>query len=196
MVTSQVPGQDPSSEPTSPPARPPLSTLLPTGGLRVLVIAAGLAVLAGSFARYHLSTWALIGAVLCPVLVLLAAIDAQHGLLPNKIVLPTTLVVAVILAAGAPSKFLPHLAVAAALGGFFFAFAAIFPGSLGMGDAKLGFLLGLALGSRALAAAIYACAGLLVAALYILATRGSSARKDTIPFGPFLAAGGIIAFFF
>jgi prepilin signal peptidase PulO-like enzyme (type II secretory pathway) len=133
--------------------------------------------------------------VLCPALVLLAAIDAQHGLLPNTIVLPTTLAVAVILLAGAPRLFLPHLLAAAILGGFFFASAAFLPGSVGMGDVKLGFLLGLALGSRTLAAAIYACAGLLVAALYILATRGGSARKDVIPFGPFLAVGGIIAFF-
>jgi leader peptidase (prepilin peptidase)/N-methyltransferase len=101
----------------------------------------------------------------------------------------------VILAIGEPSKFPKHLLVAAALGGFFFAFAALLPGSLGMGDAKLGFLLGLALASGALAAAIYACAGLLVAALYILATRGASARKDVIAFGPFLAAGGILAYF-
>ena len=93
------------------------------------------------------------------------------------------------------SSFLAHLATAAALGGFFFAFAAFFPGSMGMGDAKLGFLLGLALGSRTLAAAIFACAGLLVAALYILATRGTAGRKDVIPFGPFLAAGGILAYF-
>jgi len=27
-----------------------------------------------------------------------------------------------------------------------------------------------------------------------LATRGASARKDSIPFGPFLALGGILAF--
>lgn len=194
MATPQVREEEPDSG--SPAVgRPPLAALLPTDGLRILVLAAGLGVFAGSFAEYGLSTQAFIGAVFCPALVLLAAIDAQHGLLPNTIVLPTTLAVAVILGAGAPSKFLPHLAAAAALGGFFFAFAAIFPGSMGMGDAKLGFLLGIALGSRTFAAAIYACAGLLVAALYILATRGASARKDVIPFGPFLAAGGIIAFF-
>ena len=34
-----------------------------------------------------------------------------------------------------------------------------------------------------------------MAALYILATRGTSARKDVIPFGPFLAVGGVVAFF-
>jgi leader peptidase (prepilin peptidase)/N-methyltransferase len=192
-TTPGPPEQEPSSEPIAA-ARPPLTELLPTGGLRILVLVAGLAVFAASFAD-GFSTRALVGAVLCPVLVLLAAIDAQHGLLPNTIVLPTTLAVAVIILVGAPSKFPLHFLVAAALGGFFFAFAVFFPGSIGMGDAKLGFLLGLALGSRTLAAVIYAVAGLLAAALYILATRGASARKDTIPFGPFLAAGGILAFF-
>jgi len=81
------------------------------------------------------------------------------------------------------------------LGGFFFVFAAFFPGSLGMGDAKLGFLLGLALGSKTLGATLIGFAGLLVGALYVLATRGVSARKDAIPFGPFLALGGILGFF-
>jgi prepilin signal peptidase PulO-like enzyme (type II secretory pathway) len=193
MATAQARGEEPGSEPSTS-ARPPLAALLPTGGLRVLVVAAGIATVVGSFARYGFSTWALIGAVLCPALVLLAAIDARHGLLPNTIVFPTTLAVAVILLAGAPGSFLLHLATATALGGFFFAFAAFFPGSMGMGDAKLSFLLGLALGSRTLAAAIYACAGLLVAALYVLATRGAAGRKDVIPFGPFLAAGGILAY--
>ena len=95
----------------------------------------------------------------------------------------------------APGDFLAHFLAGLALGGFFFAFAAIFPGSLGMGDAKLGFLLGLALGAKTLGATLIAFAGLLVAALYVLATRGASARKDSIPFGPFLALGGILAFF-
>jgi len=76
-----------------------------------------------------------------------------------------------------------------------FLFGTIFAGSIGMGDAKLGFLIGLALGAQTFGAAIIAFAGLLVAALFILATRGASARKDAIPFGPFLALGGILAFF-
>ena len=194
MVTPEVREPEPSSEPSAV-NRPPLSELLPTGGLRVLVVLGGIATFAGSFAAYGFSTLGLIGAVLCPALVLLAAIDARHGLLPNRIVFPTTLAVAAILLAGAPSSFPLHLVTALALGGFFLAFAAFFPGSMGIGDAKLGFLLGLALGSRTLAAAIYAVAGLLVAALYILATRGTAARKDVIPFGPFLAAGGILAYF-
>jgi prepilin signal peptidase PulO-like enzyme (type II secretory pathway) len=122
-------------------------------------------------------------------------IDIKHRLLPNAIVLPASLAIGLIVAVSSPGDFLAHLLAGLALGGFFFAFAAFFPGSLGMGDAKLGFLLGLALGAKTLGAALIAFAGLLVAALYVLATRGASARKDSIPFGPFLALGGIVAFF-
>ena len=64
-----------------------------------------------------------------------------------------------------------------------------------MGDAKVGLLLGLALGSRTLSAMMLAFLGLFVAALWILSRRGLSARRQSIPFGPFLALGGIAAFF-
>jgi prepilin signal peptidase PulO-like enzyme (type II secretory pathway) len=168
---------------------------LPTGRSALLVGALSLAAVVASFAHYGLTGHALLGAVFCPALVLLGAIDLQHKLLPNTIIGPTTLAVGVIVAASSPGDFVAHLLAALALGGFFFAFAAFFPGSLGMGDAKLGFLIGLALGSKTLGATLIAFAGLLVAALYVLATRGISARKDALPFGPFLALGGILAFF-
>jgi leader peptidase (prepilin peptidase)/N-methyltransferase len=161
----------------------------------VAVVALSLAAVVASFAHFGLHGQALVGAVFCPTLILLAAIDLKHRLLPNTIVLPATLAVGLIVAASTPGDFVAHLLAGLALGGFFFAFAAFFPGSLGMGDAKLGFLLGLALGSKTLGATLIAFAGLLVAALYVLATRGISARKDALPFGPFLALGGILAFF-
>ena len=200
MSVETIPVPEPAAQPEPMPESPavgrrPLPDLLPTGRLRVLVAAAGLAAVVASFAHFGLTGHALVGAVFCPVLVLLAVIDVKHRLLPNIIILPATLAVGLIVAASAPGNFLTHLAAGAALGGFFFAFAAFFPGSLGMGDAKLGFLLGLALGAKTLGATLIAFAGLLVAALYILATRGASARKDSIPFGPFLALGGVLAFF-
>jgi leader peptidase (prepilin peptidase) / N-methyltransferase len=193
-MTEPTTEQEPASEHAAVKSRQ-LAELLPTDTLRTFVVAGGLALVVASFAKYGLSGKALVGAVLCPTLVLLAAIDARHRLLPNAIILPATLAVGLIIAASAPGAFLSHLAAGAALGGFFFLFGVIFAGSIGMGDAKLGFLLGLALGAQTFGAAIIAFAGLLVAALYILATRGASARKDAIPFGPFLALGGILAFF-
>ena len=137
-----------------------------------------------SFAAFGLHGRALLGAVFCPALVLLAAIDIKHKLLPNEIILSASLAVGLIIAASAPGELLSHLAAGAALGGFFFLFGAIFAGSLGMGDAKLGFLIGLALGSETLGAALIACASLLVAALYVLARHGVSARKDCDPLRP------------
>jgi leader peptidase (prepilin peptidase)/N-methyltransferase len=164
-------------------------------GAAVLVVALSLTAVVASFVHFGLHGQALVGAVFCPALIVLAAIDLKHRLLPNTILLPATVAIGLIVAATSPGDFLPHFLAGLALGGFFFAFAAIFPGSIGMGDAKLGFLLGIALGSKTLGAILIAFGGLLVAALYVLATRGISARKDALPFGPFLALGGILAFF-
>jgi prepilin signal peptidase PulO-like enzyme (type II secretory pathway) len=198
MSAETIPVPDPATEtPAEPPvveARP-FGELLPTGNVRLFVAAAMIVAVVGSFAEFGLHGKSLVGAVFCPALVLLAAIDWKHRLLPNAIILPVSLAVGLIVAAYAPGSFLTHLAAGAILGGFFFLFGMIFAGSLGMGDAKLGFLLGLALGKQTFGAALVAFAGLLVAALYVLATRGVTARKDAIPFGPFLALGGIVAFF-
>jgi len=172
-----------------------LSSLLPTGTARALVVAGSVGLIIGAFAKFGFSGEALLGVVLCPTLVLLAAIDIKHKLLPNMIILPASLAIGLIIAASAPGAFLTHLAAGAALGGFFFLFGTIFAGSFGMGDAKLGFMVGLALGAKTLGASLIAFAGLLIAALYVLASRGMSARKDALPFGPFLALGGILAYF-
>jgi len=194
-VPEPIAQPEPAAEAPAKEERRPLVELLPTDTPLMLVVGASVVLVVASFSQFGLHGHALLGAVLCPSLVLLAAIDAKHKLLPNEIMLAATLAVGLIVAASTPGSFLWHLAAAAALGGFFFVFGVIFAGSLGMGDAKLGFLLGLALGSQVFGAAIIAFAGLLVAALYILATRGVAARKDAIPFGPFLALGGIVAYF-
>jgi leader peptidase (prepilin peptidase)/N-methyltransferase len=200
MSVPTIPVSEPATEPEPAPESaakesPPLAELLPTGNLRVVVVVAAVGLVAASFVSFGFSGKALLGAVFCPALALLAAIDAKHRLLPNAIILPASLAVGLIVAATMPGAFLSHLAAGAALGIFFFLFGTIFAGSLGMGDAKLGFLIGLALGAQTFGAAIIAFAGLLIAALYVLATRGVSARRDAIPFGPFLALGGIVAFF-
>jgi prepilin signal peptidase PulO-like enzyme (type II secretory pathway) len=64
-----------------------------------------------------------------------------------------------------------------------------------MGDAKLCFLLGAGLGWNVVGALLLASIGAFVAAVTILARRGIGARKESFPFGPLLAAGGILALF-
>ena len=201
MTAETIPVPEPIAQPEAASEAPakaeprPLRELMPTGTPLILTVATAFVLFVACFIEFGLHGRALVGAVLCPALVFLAAIDARHKLLPNAIILPASLAVGLIVAASAPGSFLTHLAYAGGLGGFFFLFGLIFAGSLGMGDAKLGFLLGLALGSKTIGGALIAFAGLLVAALYVLARRGTSARKDAIPFGPFLALGGIVAFF-
>src|SRR5205085_542487 len=85
--------------------------------------------------------------------------------------------------------FLEHLEAGLALFGFLFVFAALVPAGLGMGDAKLGLLLGLALGSRTLPAMLATFAASFIAAVWVLGRHGLSARKQTIPFGPYMALG-------
>ena len=191
----QQPSLSNESAETERPSRP-LSELLPRGGKAVFVVALSAALVVADFAQFGFTGWAFIGLVLCPVLVLLAVIDLEHRVLPNRIVLPSALVVTVIVAVSQPHHLAVHLLAGIGLGAFFFAIGAIFPGSIGMGDAKLGLLLGLALGTRTFAAVEVALLGVLIFALWLIITRGMSARKQTIPFGPFLALGGLVGFFF
>lgn len=201
MSAPSLPVSEPAAEPKAAAADPsvvpskPLTETIPSGTTLVFVAIAMAFAAAASFADFGFHGRALVGAVFCPALILLAAIDMKHRLLPTRIIYPASLAVGVIVLASTPGNFLSHLAAGAALGGFFFVFGTVFAGSIGIGDARLGILIGLALGSKTLGAMMIAFTALLVAALYLIATRGTSARKDYLPFGPFLALGGILAFF-
>jgi leader peptidase (prepilin peptidase)/N-methyltransferase len=66
-------------------------------------------------------------------------------------------------------------------------------GGMGGGDMKLGAMLGAFLGWKALLFALFAAivlGGVVGVAVLVAGLRG---RKDPIPFGPFLAAGGAMA---
>src|SRR5439155_25466531 len=110
---------EPLSEASAAVERRPLRELLPTGGVAVLVAVLSLAAVVASFTHFGVTGQALVGAVLCPTLILLAAIDLKHRLLPNTIVLPATLAVGLIVAASSPHDLLAHFLAGLALGGFF-----------------------------------------------------------------------------
>jgi leader peptidase (prepilin peptidase)/N-methyltransferase len=67
---------------------------------------------------------------------------------------------------------------------------------MGMGDVKLAGVLGLYLG-RAVAPAILIAliAGVFVGAAIMVRKGAVEGRKTAVPFGPFLALGGMLAFF-
>jgi leader peptidase (prepilin peptidase)/N-methyltransferase len=156
---------------------------------------------AGAALRYRSLFVAALVAAFLAVLLALALIDARHRVLPNRIVYPAVLAFGAAIVAGDVGGGGVDLVTAAlgflAFGGTLLLIALISPRGMGMGDVKLGFLIGLVLGSLALSSVAVA-AGLAVlaggvAALAALA-RGRS-RKSAIPFGPFLAAGAAAAAF-
>jgi leader peptidase (prepilin peptidase) / N-methyltransferase len=137
-----------------------------------------------------------LGLILVTALVPITLIDLEHRLIPNRITGPAAAAALVaIVALG--SGFLVEALVAAAAGGGFFLLAAIAsPRGMGMGDVKLVALLGLFLG-RAVGPAILIALVLGVAVgAVIIARKGTTAgRKTAVPFGPFLAIGGLVAYF-
>ncbi len=162
---------------------------------RIVVACASVVLAAGCFARFGLSAHAFVGAILAVALALLTAIDLDRRLLPDAIVLPTLAVVLILQIAFYPDHALEWVLAALAAALFFFIPFLIYPAGMGMGDVKLAALLGAALG-KSVAAAI--AVGLLaggVFALLVIAREGVGARKKAIPFGPFLALGGLVVLF-
>jgi leader peptidase (prepilin peptidase)/N-methyltransferase len=146
-------------------------------------------------------TWELPAFLLLAVAgVLLAVVDLQHRLLPNRVVLPslaagTALLIVPALANGTWDALLRAVLGAAALFAVYLALALISPGGLGMGDVKLAALLGLYLGWLGWAAVVLgALAGFVVqalVALVLLATRRIGLRGE-LPFGPAMLAGAAL----
>jgi leader peptidase (prepilin peptidase) / N-methyltransferase len=139
---------------------------------------------------------ALLGLALVLLLVPIALIDLDHRIIPNEVTLLGAVLAPVILALTDPGALPEHLIAGAAAGGFFLIVAAAYPRGMGMGDVKLAAVLGLFLG-RDVAPALFVAflAGTLVGAA-IIARKGSwYGRKTAVPFGPFLALGGVVALF-
>jgi leader peptidase (prepilin peptidase) / N-methyltransferase len=126
---------------------------------------------------------------------MLAAItltDLERRIIPNKILLVGALVGTALAAIVDPGSLPERAIAAAAAGGLLFAVALAYPRGMGLGDVKLAAVMGLYLG-RAVGPALLAAfaAGSLVG-LALIARHGSAARKQAVPFGPFLALGGIV----
>ena len=148
---------------------------------------------AGCVLEFGLSGRAAVGAFFCIVLVAVSAIDLEHRIIPNRIVLPATVVVLAAQTALQPSVEWIAASLGASL--FLFVFALAYPAGMGMGDVKLALLMGAALGRTVPVALMIGMISALVPAVVLFARHGSKARKMGIPFGPFLALGSVVALF-
>ncbi len=133
-------------------------------------------------------------AVLVLVLVPCAVIDIERRIIPNRITYPAA-VVAVVLGLALDAGHEPRrLMWAGIAGGFLLLAALINPAGMGMGDVKLLFVMGLFLGRPVLVALFLALLGPVFTGVILARRHGvKAARKSALPFGPYLALGGLIA---
>ena len=131
---------------------------------------------------------------LAAAFVALSAIDLDLHILPNKIIYPTA-AWGLISAAIIRLHHLPALLAWGAGAGLFFLLAALaYPAGMGMGDVRLAGVMGLYLGTSVLPALLVAFVSGTVVGVAIMSRHGvAEGRKMGVPFGPFLAFGGVIA---
>jgi len=147
--------------------------------------------------KFLLAVWlvALVG------LIALAVYDLKWKLLPNRLIYPLSVVAGLyalvsVVTADSPLKTLLEVILAVVIGGgFFYVLFQLSDGKwIGGGDVKLGWLLGLIVGTpggSVLFIFIGALAGSLVS-LPLMATKRLK-RTSTVPFGPFLILGAMVA---
>jgi leader peptidase (prepilin peptidase)/N-methyltransferase len=163
-------------------------------GTRYLAVEVLTALLiAGCVLAFGLTWKAAVGAFFCSVLVALSAIDLEHRIVPNRIVLPAAAVTLVARTLIDPS--VEWLAAGLGASLFLFLAALAYPKGMGMGDVKLALLLGFAVGRTVPVALMAGMLAALLPSIVLFARHGSAARKMGIPFAPFLAFGGVLALF-
>ncbi|MNO17571.1 Type 4 prepilin-like proteins leader peptide-processing enzyme [compost metagenome] len=154
-------------------------------------IATGLLFL-GVYLQFGLTGRGVTGLLLVSLAVIVTVADLKYMLIPNKVLLfflPLLLIAVVLFPEG---PLWSHL-LGGAAGGTMIFMLALF-GGMGMGDVKLMALLGWVLGvPHVILAFLIACTlGSIIGGGLMLT--GRIARKQPVPFGPWLAAGALIAF--
>lgn len=142
--------------------------------------------------RFHGNVGELIlGLVFVSMLVAVTLTDLEQRLIPNRILLVSSAIGLAIAAVSDPASLPERLAAGLGAGGVLFVAALAYPGGMGMGDVKLVAAMGLFLGVEVIPAMLIALLAGGLVGLAMIARHGASARKLAIPFGPFLALGGV-----
>ena len=166
----------------------------PTRVRSALVIGATISLTAVVAATQSSVTDAVLRGGLVLAVVPCAAIDIERRIIPNRITGPASLLALIaglaLDSAGEPGRLL----WAALAGGFLLLAALARPSGMGMGDVKLVGMMGLLLGRPVVVALLLALLGSIAAGVVLARRRGVRvARKTGLPFGPYLAVGGIVA---
>jgi len=161
-----------------------------------LVEAVTAALCAGVVLADGVTASAALGIVLVLVLVPIALIDLDRQIIPNAITGPAAILAVVVGSAfdlgGEPER----LIAGAAAGGFLLLALLAYPRGMGMGDVKLAAVMGLFLGGAVGPAVLIALlSGVLVGGAIMARVGVVVGRRTKVPFGPFLALGGVASIF-
>jgi leader peptidase (prepilin peptidase)/N-methyltransferase len=133
-----------------------------------------------------------LGLVFVTTLAAITLTDLELRVIPNRILIAAMLSGIAIVAPTDPGS-LPERAIAtAAAGGALLLVALAYPRGMGMGDVKLAGLMGFFLIGAVVPALLIGFAAGALVGVVLIARHGAAARKRAIPFGPFLALGGVI----
>jgi leader peptidase (prepilin peptidase)/N-methyltransferase len=137
-------------------------------------------------------TQLVLGLVFVAVLVAVTLTDLERRIIPNAILLVAAVAAVAIAAIGDPGSLPVRIAAAVGAGGVLFLAALAYPKGMGLGDVKLAATMGLFLGRNVIPAIFVALLAGSLVGLVMIAREGAAARKRAIPFGPFLALGGVV----
>jgi len=152
----------------------------------------GLGFLATALVLWDQPAQLALGLVFVSTLAAITLTDLERRIIPNRILLVSALAALGIVVLADPGSLPERVLAAAAAGGLLLIASLAYPSGMGMGDVKLAALMGFYLGeSVAPALLVGFLAGALVG-VAMIAREGAAARKKGIPFGPFLALGGIV----
>jgi leader peptidase (prepilin peptidase) / N-methyltransferase len=126
------------------------------------------------------------------LLVPITFIDLDHRIIPNVLTGLGAVVAIVLVAIFQTDDLVEHLIAGAAAGGFLLIAAIVYPAGMGMGDVKLAAVMGLFLGRAVAPAMLVALVAGSLVGVVVIARHG---RKAGVPFGPFLAFGGVVGLF-
>ena len=133
---------------------------------------------------------------LAVTLVAAAATDLEERVIPNRLMAAGALLALALWTLADPGRLPENLIAGTAAGGFLLVAALAYPAGMGMGDVKLAAVMGLFLGRSVGPALFVGFAAGALAGMAIMAARGAAARKQGVPFAPFLALGGIVGLLF
>ena len=156
-------------------------------------LAVGVAFAATAVVLRHDPAQLALGLIFVAMLAAITLTDLERKVIPNVVLLAGAVAALALVGATDPASLPERLVAAGAAGGFLLLIALAYPAGMGMGDVKLAAVMGLYLGSAVAPALLIAVLLGTIVGVGVMIARGAAARKAAVPFGAFLAVGGVIA---